>query len=231
MKENLTNKSTNTSLGTSDVLYPTQNAVKAYVDSHSSSVTNRGDWTSGTNYNIGDIVFYWPNSSYYFCKEANNDTFTPEQTSKWLRFGLNKVTTDSNFRGQGTYSNPLTLGYYKRSNTLYASGTNNPQRMQNYFVGMDLPNGVTESFHRISTGTYVLRYTGDVSIPEIDVTNTTSYREVSFSNNPNIRLSSISGTISGSTRTLEIEFTNTVSGTLTDGFTNLLYSITFYKAQ
>jgi hypothetical protein len=32
LKENLSNKSTNTSLGTSDILYPTQNAVKAYVD-------------------------------------------------------------------------------------------------------------------------------------------------------------------------------------------------------
>jgi hypothetical protein len=30
--ENVTNKSTNTSLGTSDTLYPTQNAVKSYVD-------------------------------------------------------------------------------------------------------------------------------------------------------------------------------------------------------
>jgi len=31
-KEEVTNKSTDTSLGTSDTLYPTQNAVKAYVD-------------------------------------------------------------------------------------------------------------------------------------------------------------------------------------------------------
>jgi len=31
--ENVANKSTNTALGTSDTLYPTQNAVKAYVDS------------------------------------------------------------------------------------------------------------------------------------------------------------------------------------------------------
>ena len=32
LKENLSNKSTATALGTSDVLYPTQNAVKSYVD-------------------------------------------------------------------------------------------------------------------------------------------------------------------------------------------------------
>ena len=41
LKENLSNKSTATSLGTSDVLYPTQNAVKSYVDA-TVSVGNAG---------------------------------------------------------------------------------------------------------------------------------------------------------------------------------------------
>ena len=35
-KENTANKSTATTLGTSDVLFPTQNAVKTYVDAASS---------------------------------------------------------------------------------------------------------------------------------------------------------------------------------------------------
>ena len=38
-KENLVNKSTDIALGTSDVLYPTQNAVKSYVDTQITSVT------------------------------------------------------------------------------------------------------------------------------------------------------------------------------------------------
>ncbi len=38
-KENQLNKSTNTSLGTSDLLYPTQNAVKSYVDAATPSAT------------------------------------------------------------------------------------------------------------------------------------------------------------------------------------------------
>jgi len=38
-KENASNKSTNTSLGASDVLYPTQNAVKSYVDAQVASGT------------------------------------------------------------------------------------------------------------------------------------------------------------------------------------------------
>lgn len=37
LKENAINKSTNTALGTSDVLFPTQNAVKTYVDNQLSS--------------------------------------------------------------------------------------------------------------------------------------------------------------------------------------------------
>ena len=40
LKENTANKSTTTSLGTSDVLFPTQKAVKTYVDSRFSSATS-----------------------------------------------------------------------------------------------------------------------------------------------------------------------------------------------
>ena len=39
-KENTSNKSTTTTLGTSDVLFPTQNAVKTYVDNNITSVNN-----------------------------------------------------------------------------------------------------------------------------------------------------------------------------------------------
>lgn len=52
--ENVTNKSTDTSLGTSDILYPSQNAVRTYVDNNSASgykngITSRaGDAAAGT---------------------------------------------------------------------------------------------------------------------------------------------------------------------------------------
>jgi hypothetical protein len=39
LKENTANKSTTTTLGTSDVLFPTQNAVKTYVDASSTALT------------------------------------------------------------------------------------------------------------------------------------------------------------------------------------------------
>ena len=48
--ENVSNKSNNTSLGTSSVLYPTQNAVKTYIDSVTSGgVILQGDWNASTN--------------------------------------------------------------------------------------------------------------------------------------------------------------------------------------
>lgn len=192
-------------------------------------VLDRGDWITNTDYAIGDVVKYWQNQSYYYCKTAHNNSFNPEQSSDWLRLGINKVTTNSNFKGQGTYADPLTNNFYKRSNTIYASGTNNPLRIQNYFTGMELPDGVSESFVRVSTGTYQLRYTGDISIPYIDLTNFTYYHEVMFSNNPDVRHTLTNNTVSGSDRTLVITFTNTVGGVLTDGFFRLLYSIKFYK--
>jgi hypothetical protein len=40
LKEDAANKSTTTTLGTSDVLFPTQNAVKTYVDGNMTSITN-----------------------------------------------------------------------------------------------------------------------------------------------------------------------------------------------
>lgn len=55
--ENVANKSTNTSLGTSDTLYPTQNAVKSYVDgqiatSQSNYITNPSAEVNTTGWNL-----------------------------------------------------------------------------------------------------------------------------------------------------------------------------------
>ena len=49
-KEDVANKSSNTALGTSDILYPTQNAVKTYVDSATTSlIRDRGNYDASTN--------------------------------------------------------------------------------------------------------------------------------------------------------------------------------------
>jgi hypothetical protein len=46
LKEAVANKSTSTTLGTSDTLYPSQNAVKTYVDAHSGGATSSGAATA-----------------------------------------------------------------------------------------------------------------------------------------------------------------------------------------
>lgn len=53
--ENVANKSNDTALGTSATLYPTQNAVKVYVDSATAGgVILQGDWNASTN--VPDIT-------------------------------------------------------------------------------------------------------------------------------------------------------------------------------
>lgn len=54
-KEDVSNKSTNTSLGTSDTLYPSQNAVKTYVDSHIVSVPDATSSVKGIVKLTGDL--------------------------------------------------------------------------------------------------------------------------------------------------------------------------------
>jgi len=53
-KENISNKSSNTNLGTSDTLYPTQNAVKVYVDNIAFS---SGSISSGSNLGSGEGIY------------------------------------------------------------------------------------------------------------------------------------------------------------------------------
>lgn len=63
LKENISNKSSNTNLGSSDILFPTQNAVKSYVDSRLSSTSE-----------IKEIVFYAKeNESIFQTPEGFND--------------------------------------------------------------------------------------------------------------------------------------------------------------
>lgn len=47
-KEDVANKSTNTSLGTSNTLYPSQNAVKTYVDTADTNLQNQINKTFST---------------------------------------------------------------------------------------------------------------------------------------------------------------------------------------
>ncbi|SDQ31361.1 hypothetical protein, partial [Flagellimonas zhangzhouensis] len=49
LKEDLANKSTNVALGTSDVLYPSQNAVKSYVDTVTDEIASAAKVLAANN--------------------------------------------------------------------------------------------------------------------------------------------------------------------------------------
>jgi hypothetical protein len=48
LKENVSNKSTDTALGTSDSLYPSQNAVKSYADTAIAAIVDSSPATLNT---------------------------------------------------------------------------------------------------------------------------------------------------------------------------------------
>lgn len=84
--ENVANKSTNTSLGTSDTLYPTQNAVKTYVDSHSSGSPS---FTAGIDLAAGLAVYI----------AANGNIYPTDATSASYTTNFIGITTASISRG------------------------------------------------------------------------------------------------------------------------------------
>ena len=82
LKENAANKSTTVTLGTSDVLFPTQNAVKTYVDNQVSNVTAT---------NVSGIVAV-----------ANGGTGSATQN-------FVDLTTNQTIGGTKTFSSPITV--------------------------------------------------------------------------------------------------------------------------
>ena len=102
-KENTSNKSTNTSLGTSDTLYPSQKAVKTYVDNSITTApipTLQQVTTSGST----------SNNSITIANATFNNNMTPSQHTVY-RSGTNKgvildadgevrVNTNGNFTGK-----------------------------------------------------------------------------------------------------------------------------------
>jgi hypothetical protein len=207
------------------------NMLKEVVDYADQKLAYKGDWESGTSYKVNDVVSYFSNGSRWICIQDNGGSFTPVQSENtdWARIGLNTISTTSQFTGLGTAGSPLTMAYYCATLNMYASGTGAPTFYQNFFnANWNLPAGVTMTKVRTGTGTYELRFSGDISIPYLDVTNLSYFFQIRFYNNPNIEIFSIGSSSVGSTRTLTVVFTNKIDGTLTDGFTNLAFEARFY---
>lgn len=195
------------------------------------------DFSGATTYEVGDIVttFTYDNTfqyqmwGSYICTTSNSSTTNPGISNDWVQLGLTKLAKGTRLKGVGTSNEPITLKGYKRVGYIYATGTGNPQRSVNYFNGMELPTGVTESFVRVSTGTYEIRYTaldGNTFVNNLGLDN---FFEFSMDLNKNISYGGTFTTTSGGNKTLVIPFTNKVNDVLTDAFGTVKYSMEWYE--
>jgi hypothetical protein len=199
----------------------------------------RGAWdfNGTTTYQVGDIVtsftysndFQYQMWGSYICTTSNSSTTNPGISNDWTQLGLTKLAKGTRLKGVGTANEPITLKGYKRVGYIYATGTGNPIRTVNYFNGMELPTGVTESFVRVSTGTYEIRYTaldGNTFVNNLGLDN---FFEFSMDLNKNISYGGTFTTTSGGNKTLVIPFTNKINDVLTDAFATVKYSMEWYE--
>lgn len=142
---------------------------------------------------------------------------------------------ENSFNGDGQFANPYRLKRYFRTSQIFASGGNAPSRVKNFFSGMQLPSGVTETFSRVSSGIYRATYSGDSSLSCLDLSSGSDLFTFSFSGMPtntgsDLKIQSIGSTNSGGTRTIYVEFHNLPDGVLTDNFGGYLYyEVNFYS--
>jgi hypothetical protein len=134
----------------------------------------------------------------------------------------------NSFNGNGDVSDAYRLKTYFRTSQLIASGGGNPSRVKNFFEGMQLPSGITETFTRVSSGIYRATYSGADTITALDLTSGTDLFHFSFTGMPtntgsDLKIQSIGSTNSGGVRTIFVEFHNLPSGVLTDNFNGYLY--------
>ena len=206
----------------------------------SATDTFRGQWdfSGGTTYAVGDIVtsftysndFQYQMWGTYRCIQVPTSNFNPGVDGlSWVQLGLTQIAKGTKLKGTGQATDPITLKGYKRSGYIFAIGTNNPQRSVNFFTGMELPPGVTESFVRVSTGSYELRYTALVGNTFVTNLGLSNYFEYSFSMNDNIVYGGSFTTTSGGNQTLVIGFQNKPGGVLTDGFSTVNYRMEWFE--
>jgi len=94
---------------------------------------------------------------------------------------------------------------------------------------MELPPDVTESFIRVSTGTYELRYTALTGNTFVDNLGSNNFFTYSFTMNSNISYGGSFTTTSGGNTTLVITFQNKINSVLTDGFTTVNYTMEWFE--
>jgi hypothetical protein len=125
--ENVTNKSTSTSLGSSDTLYPTQNAVKTYVDTGLATKANAGANTDITSVYLDNtgLKVKDTNASHGLTLKPNSDlssdrilNFVTGDSDRSITFTGNPTVDDWFDQSVKTGAQPTFLGW-----TVTPSGT------------------------------------------------------------------------------------------------------------
>jgi hypothetical protein len=128
--ENVANKSTLTTLGTSDTLYPTQNAVKSYVDTGLSGKQNTltnpitGTGTSGqvsffngTTTQTGDNGLFWDNTNKRLGIGTNAPVNTLDIVGSLRLTNNNGTNRSSQLRSSESIDNLSVITFYPATGT------------------------------------------------------------------------------------------------------------------
>ena len=146
--ENVANKSTNTSLGTSDTLYPSQNAVKSYVDAQVKDLAA-----------VAPIVITQDTSTatFSFNQDPSNRLVTDAEKSYW-----NAKARDTSLFAKDVsgFINPELVNVNYNSSTRKVTLTGTTSALWRDQDITSLPSGWVSDAHGTATGTWFLSYDG-----------------------------------------------------------------------
>jgi hypothetical protein len=157
--ENVLNKSTNVNLGTSDTLYPSQNAVKSYVDTKAVSKT-ANNTISGTNTFTATTTFQGEIDAENSIK-VNNGLYIGEDSPVFLEniAGTSgQVLTSQGGAATPTWETP-TPGISPADNTTFTGDITFNQNTE-FVAGITTPIGGTSTFNGTVDLNYIVRADG-----------------------------------------------------------------------
>ena len=214
LKEDVANKSTNTSLGVSNSLYPTQNAVKVYVDDQDNlKVDKSGDTMTGplsmSNQKITDLdtptlASDAANKAYVDANAGSTYTnATPTPVT------LNGILAGSTFLNQ-TLQQMFDQLLYPYQNPAFNSFTS--ALFTTYEVGQNLPSGLQTINYIVSNPSNIKVQPPNVGVPSSNIPGVT-FPSAPFlliaSGNFQINIPALTNSVTPTSFTVSLQGTNT----------------------
>lgn len=175
LKEDLSNKSTNTSLGTSNSLYPTQNAVKVYVDDQDSLKLNKAGDTMSGPLNMGSQKITDLDSPTLGTDAANKAYVDANAASTYTNATPTPVTLNGILAGSTFLNKTLQEMFdqllYPYQNPNFTSFTST--LFTTYEVGQNLPSGLQTINYIVSNSSNIKVQPPDVGVPSSNIPGVT----------------------------------------------------------